>query len=117
MGAGVGIGFGGSAAGASEGVGAAVFFETAFLTVVFFAAAFFTAFLATVFFAADFRGGFAAFGGDSAAGESKRSSVVFLLIRESVGEILRAVPSGGLGGADGDGVLGLHLGYGNPAGA
>jgi hypothetical protein len=37
---------------------------------------------------------FAAFGGVSATGGSKRSSVVFLLIRESVGEIVCSVPSG-----------------------
>jgi hypothetical protein len=32
------------------------------------------------------RAGFAAFSGDSAVGVSKRSSVVFLLIRESMGK-------------------------------
>jgi hypothetical protein len=97
MGAGAGIGFGGAAAFVSEGTAIAVFFAAAFFVAaffagIFFAAVFFTAFLAVVFLAAVFRAGFAAFGGDSAVGMSKRSSVVFLLIRESVGKRVCAVP-------------------------
>ncbi len=71
------------------GVGAG--FSAGTLDAAFFAGAFFAAFLATAFFAGVFftaalRTGFAAFSGAFAAGVSKRSSVVFLLIRESVGK-------------------------------
>ena len=87
IGAGASMGAGFSAAG---GGGAGC--SATFLVTAFFAATFFAAFLAGVFFAATFfvavlRAGFSGFSERSAGGISKRSSVVFLLIRESFGEI------------------------------
>ena len=79
-----------TAAGASEAAGA--FFAGAFFTAVFFAATFFSATFFTAFLAAFFAGAFlaavlrAGFALLSAEGISKRSSVVFLLIRESSGK-------------------------------
>lgn len=92
MGVGVGIGFGGAAAVVSEEPAVAVFFVAVFFVAAFFAGFFFAAVFFTAFLAVVFRAGFAAFGGDSAVGMSKRSSVVFLLIRESVGKRVCAVP-------------------------
>lgn len=73
-------------AGADSGV-AGIFFATVFLATVFLAATFFVAFLAAffagAFLAAVLRAGFALL---SAEGISNRSSVVFLLIRESCGK-------------------------------
>ena len=97
----IGAGFSTTAGGVSEVVGAffatafleAAFFGTTISSVIFFVATFFTAtfftaflagaFLAGAFFAAALRAGFALL---STAGISKRSSVVFLLIRESFGK-------------------------------
>jgi hypothetical protein len=93
----MGAGFPMTAGGASEAAGA--FFATAFFAVVFLAATFFAATFFTAFFAAFFAGAFlaavlrAGFALLSAEGISKSSSVVFLLIRESVGEIGCAVLS------------------------
>lgn len=93
MGAGAGIGAtaGFSEAGASDGAFTDAFFAGAFLATAFFATFLTTAFFAaavlvTVFFTAVLRAGFAAFSGGGALGVSKRSSVVFLLIRESCGK-------------------------------
>ena len=83
MGAGAGMGAGFSAAGGGSG---AAFFAADFLATVFLVVFFATVFLAATFFTAAFlaavlRAGFAA---GSAGAISKRSSVVFLLIRLSV---------------------------------
>lgn len=86
----IGTGFSMTAGGASEFAGvffATAFFAATFLTATFFTptffAAFFAVFFAGAFFAALFRADFTIF---SAVGISKRSSVVFLLIRKSIGK-------------------------------